>query len=87
MLSGVVSLYDGTRWLDARAGDFLHVPEGGVHGFSNRSGAEASMLILFAPGVPRESYFEELADITRSGRSLTDEEWRELWVRHDQYPA
>jgi hypothetical protein len=30
------------------AGDFLHVPEGGVHGFRNDSDAAATMLILFA---------------------------------------
>jgi hypothetical protein len=44
------------------------------------------MLILFAPGPPRETYFTELAEIRESGRVLTDEEWLELWARHDQYP-
>jgi hypothetical protein len=44
------------------------------------------MLILFAPGPPREKYFTELAEIRESGRVLTDEEWLELWARHDQYP-
>ena len=34
-------------------GDFLFVPEGGIHGFRNESGAPASMLLLFAPGAPR----------------------------------
>ncbi len=45
------------------------------------------MLILFAPGPPREEYFAELAAIHSSGRTLTDEEWTALWTRHDQYPA
>jgi hypothetical protein len=43
------------------------------------------MLILFAPGAPRERYFEELAEIGASGRRLSDEEWTELYARHDQY--
>jgi len=43
------------------------------------------MLILFAPGAPREGYFEELAEIAASGRQLTDEEWLELGRRHDNY--
>jgi hypothetical protein len=45
------------------------------------------MLILFVPGPPRERYFEELAEVIRSGRKLTEDEWLELWARHDQYPS
>ena len=75
------------RQYSRSAPDFLHVPEGGVHGFRNDSGAAASMLILFAPGAPRETYFGELADISSSGRVLSDEEWTDLFARHDQYLA
>lgn len=85
VLSGTVRLYDGRRWRDARAGDFLHVPVGGVHAFANASGEPASMLLLFAPGAPREAYFEGLADIAASGRELTDVERTEFLRRHDQY--
>lgn len=87
VISGTVRLYDGARWVDASPGDFLHVPEGGVHGFSNEGGEPASMLILFAPGAPREEYFRELADIGATGRSLTGEEWTEMLARYDQYEA
>jgi hypothetical protein len=65
----------------------FYVMEGGIHAFSNESGAPARMLILFAPGPPREEYFTELADIRSAGRRLTEEEWIEVWARHDQYPA
>ena len=41
----------------------------------------------FAPGAPRETYFRELADISSSGRVLSDEEWTDLFARHDQYRA
>ena len=85
LLSGTVQLFDGDRWTGATAGDFLFVPEGGLHAFRNESGEPASMLILFAPGAPRERYFEELAQIAASGRELTPEEWTELYARHDQY--
>ncbi len=61
ILSGTVRLYDGEKWVDATAGDYHYVPEGGIHGFRNESGQEASMLILFAPGAAREEYFETLA--------------------------
>ena len=87
VLSGQVRIFDGRTWLECTSGDFVHVPPGGVHGFRNESGAPADMLILFAPGAPREGYFEELADISASGRQLDDAEWVELYARHDQYPA
>ena len=65
VLSGVVKLFDGTNWLDAHPGDFAYVPEGGLHGFRNESGEPSSLLILFAPGAPREAYFEGLVELAR----------------------
>lgn len=52
VLSGTVRLYDGRRWADTGPGDFLFVPEGGIHGFRNESGKPASMLLLFACSRP-----------------------------------
>jgi mannose-6-phosphate isomerase-like protein (cupin superfamily) len=87
VMSGTATLFDGRSWATAGSGDFLYVPEGGIHGFRNDADEPASMLILFAPGAPREDYFRELAEIRSSGRELSQEEWLELWARHDQYPA
>ena len=87
VMEGTVRLFNGETWIDAVKGDFLYVPQGGIHAFSNESGAPARMLILFAPGPAREKYFTELADIRSAGRKLTEEEWLEVWARHDQYPA
>jgi mannose-6-phosphate isomerase-like protein (cupin superfamily) len=87
VISGTIKLFDGARWIDGRPGDFLYVPEGGLHGFRNESGEPASMLILFAPGAPRERYFEGLAEIGRTGRRPTDEEMEEFYRRHDTYWA
>ncbi|HYN69264.1 MAG TPA: cupin domain-containing protein [Candidatus Eisenbacteria bacterium] len=84
VLEGIVSLFDGRAWSTANPGDYLYVPEGGIHGFRNDADAAASMLILFAPGIVRERYFEELAEIGASGRTLSKEEWAELYARHDQ---
>lgn len=85
ILDGTVRLYGGEQWVEATAGDFIYVPHGGVHAFGNESDASASMLILFAPGAPRERYFEELVEIANSGRTLSWEEWTELYARHDQF--
>lgn len=61
------------------------MPVGGIHSFKNESGAPASMLLLFAPGAPREAYFEALAEMAASGRQLTPQEYTEFLARHDQY--
>ena len=85
VLSGTVRLYNGTRWVDASPGDFLFVPEGGIHGFRNESGEPASMLLLFTPGAPREKYFEGLAEMA-SGRWKPDEdEFADFYLRHDNH--
>ena len=84
VLSGSVGIYDGDSWRATGAGDFSYVPAGGIHGFRNEVDA-SSMLILFSPGPPRELYFQELAAIIAEGRKLTDDEWTELYARHDQY--
>jgi mannose-6-phosphate isomerase-like protein (cupin superfamily) len=87
IMTGTVQLYDGDKWADAEQGDFLYVPEGGIHAFRNASDQPASMLILFAPGAPREQYFRETAEIAASGRKLSYDEWTKLFARHDQYRA
>ncbi len=84
VLSGRVRMFNGERWIDATAGDFLYVPEGGLHGFGNESDEPASMLILFAPGAPREGYFQALAEIA-AGRKVSEEEFAEICMQHDNY--
>lgn len=79
VLSGEVRLYGGRDWVTARSGDFLYVPEGGLHGFRGSGGA--SMLLMFAPGGPREDYFETLA----RGEQMSPEERAEFMLRHDTF--
>ncbi|PUA81241.1 cupin domain-containing protein [Nocardioides currus] len=79
VLRGTVRLYDGRAWVSAGVGDYLYVPEGGIHGFKGSD--HAQMLLSFTPGGPREDYFEALA----SGRSMTEEERAEFMLRHDNH--
>ena len=79
VLSGTVRLYDGEVWSDGQANDFLYVPPGGIHGFRNEADQSASLLMLFAPGAPREHYFEGLAQLG----DLSDEERREWFIKND----
>ena len=81
VLSGTMKLYDGRDWIDGNRGDFLFVPPGGVHGFRNEADEPASILMLFAPGAPREAYFEGLAGLA----DMTDEQRREFFVLNDNF--
>ncbi|MFB9235413.1 cupin domain-containing protein [Plantactinospora siamensis] len=81
ILAGSVRIYDGSRWIDTRPGDFVHVPEGGAHAFRNESGEPASMLLHFAPGAPREGYFEGLIGLA----DRTEEERTEFFLKHDTF--
>jgi mannose-6-phosphate isomerase-like protein (cupin superfamily) len=81
VLSGSIQLYDGRRWVEGTPGDYLYVPEGGLHGFRNESGEPASMLILFAPGAPREDYFERVGQAAQ----MSEEERTEFYLRHDTF--
>jgi mannose-6-phosphate isomerase-like protein (cupin superfamily) len=83
VLSGQVRLYDGKTWFDAHPGDFDFVPEGGLHGFRNESGEPASLLILFAPGAPREAYFEGLVELAEGRWKPSEEELKAFFVEHD----
>lgn len=76
-----MELSDGKYWVDGNQGDFLFVPPGGIHGFRNAADEPASILILFAPGAPREHYFEGLGQLS----DLTDEERREWFDKNDNF--
>jgi len=81
VLAGTVAIHDGTQWIDTEPGDWVHVPEGGVHGFKNNSGAPASMLLHFAPGAPREGYFEGLPELA----GMSDEQRAAFFLEHDTF--
>ncbi|HEX5828999.1 MAG TPA: cupin domain-containing protein [Candidatus Limnocylindrales bacterium] len=89
VLAGTITIYDGRAWRPCGPGDFVHVPPGGIHGFRNESGGFASMLIHFAPGAPREGYFEGNARFALDGRPGDDvlaafyAEHDNLWIPED----
>ena len=84
VLSGRLTIYAGGAWQPYGPGDYALVREGGAHGFRNDGDEEAAFLILFAPGVARERFFSEMAELRRSGRTLTQEELTAFYARHDQ---
>jgi mannose-6-phosphate isomerase-like protein (cupin superfamily) len=84
LVAGAIEIYDGREWVDARPGDFVHVPEGGIHGFRNNSDQPATLLIHFAPGAPREAYFEGNARFARDGR-LPEDQMAAFYREHDNH--
>jgi quercetin dioxygenase-like cupin family protein len=85
VLEGTLRLFDGRGWTRGGPGDVHYVPPSGVHAFENSSDTHASMLILFAPGAPREDYFRELGEMIAAGTELSPEERTAFLARHDQY--
>lgn len=81
VLTGTVRIFDGRNWIATGPGDWVHVPEGGVHGFRNESDEPASMLLHFAPGAPREGYFENIPTLAQR----SNEERDAFFVEHDTY--
>jgi len=81
VLSGAIRIFDVIEWVDCTTGDFVHVPEGGIHGFRNESGAPATMLIHFAPRAPREPYFEHIAEMAHA----SEEERAAFYRAHDNH--
>ena len=50
-------------------------------GFRNEADEPASVLMLFAPGAPREAYFEGFGQLA----DMTDDERREWFIKHDNF--
>ena len=77
-------LFDSAKLgIDGSPGNFVFVPEGGLHGFRNSSGAPASLLILFAPGAPREAYFEGLVEMAEGRWQPSPDELQAFFEEHD----
>lgn len=84
VLTGQLTVFHAGQWLPFGPGDYALVHEGGAHGFRNDGDEWTSFLILFAPGIARENFFTEVAELRRSGRTLSPEEMTAFYARHDQ---
>ncbi len=59
LAQGSLEMRLGDAVVSARAGDFVNVPRGTVHGFKNVGGEAAKMIVTFVPA-GFEKYFEEV---------------------------
>jgi quercetin dioxygenase-like cupin family protein len=84
VLTGELTIFADDSWATFGPGDYALVPEHGVHAFRNDGDDPVSFLILFAPGIARERFFSELAQMREQGVELTPEERVAFYARHDQ---
>lgn len=61
--------------------DTYHGEDGEASAWLRRGGGGASMLLMFAPGGPREDYSETLA----RGEQMSEEERAAFMLRHDTF--
>ena len=85
-LTGTVTFTVAGRPQAIGPGETLFIPRGAVHGFDNRSGAEAICVCILTPGVLGPEYFREIAALVTDGPP--DEALvREVMLRHGLVPA
>ena len=74
---------DGDRAVRAGAGSCMFVPPGCPHAFRNATDKPARMLFQSYPSPDHERYFEEIAEIWSTGRSVDPEAVQRLRDRYD----
>jgi mannose-6-phosphate isomerase-like protein (cupin superfamily) len=79
VLDGQISFTLDGQDLTGGPGDFLLVPRGAAHTFSNASPEPARLLVLHAPAM--DGYFEELHRLWASGEPPATEQERALMAR------
>lgn len=67
MLSGRLEFLNGDELQTAEAGDFVFIPRGTRHRFTNMGDSDARMLFLYTPG-GLEKFFVENGDEPQPGR-------------------
>ena len=85
VLTGQLTVYHAGSWDAVRPGRLRAGARGRARTASATTATSGpSFLILFAPGIAREKFFLEMAELRRSGRTLTPEQMTAFYARHDQ---
>jgi uncharacterized cupin superfamily protein len=62
VLSGQYTFLLGSQEVTLKVGDYLYVPRGTVHAYTNRDSGPATLLVLVTPGGIRERFLADVAD-------------------------
>lgn len=78
VLAGELEITCGSDVYTATEGDLVHIPQGVMHSFTNKSPYDAKQLLIFAPG-GFEHFFLELGEPVKNGEipenaTATDQE-------------
>lgn len=74
--SGELLFSVGDNKIEAKAGDFVHIPKNTIHTFTNKGSINAQMLSIFAPS-GMEGWFEEVLVPVKEGDSVPHEYTKE----------
>lgn len=69
VLSGEITFVTDGATCIARAGDFQHLPVGGVHAFRNDGTVEAHALVIATPGIEALRFFTSVDALMSDGRA------------------
>lgn len=86
VLEGTLTVRVGDESIDAEAGDYVCVPPGNVHTFSNRSDSPTRFLNINSPA-GWEDYLRDVARLMAGGAQPDPDEWRRVMSKYDFEPA
>lgn len=66
-LKGITTYLVDGKTIELGIGDYLQIPKGIVHGFSNLHAGPSEFLTLINPGIFGAPYFREIAEVLNAG--------------------
>jgi quercetin dioxygenase-like cupin family protein len=81
VLEGEIEFLLGEDLITARTGDFVNVPRGTVHRFTNTGTETARMVLTFTPA-GMEGFFEETLDAAENGADDVPDNIEEVGARY-----
>lgn len=85
-LSGTTGFRVDGRDIDVGPGESLFIPRRVVHGFTNRTAAAATSLVILTPGVLGPAYFREVAGVLAAG-APDPAAMKAIMLRHGLVPV
>lgn len=83
---GVLNIQLQDQEIEAPEGAVVYVPRFTPHGFSNNSGSEVKLILLFNPGQQREGFFYGMKEIL-SQNPVDPAQFLKLYSKYDSFPV